>query len=101
MEFSNQTSTLEEPTNGIITLINAGQKLWQDRFWEETVKSNESLAAYIEYIHFNPIKHQYTDAPINWKYSSFHDFVLQGIYPVSWAIESSKSKQIKGSGFDD
>jgi hypothetical protein len=31
--------------------------LWQRRFWEHTVRDEADLAAHVEYIHFNPVKH--------------------------------------------
>ena len=41
-----------------------GQKIWQDRFWEHTVRDDKDLHRCIEYIHYNPVKHGYVGAPI-------------------------------------
>jgi putative transposase len=64
--------------------LKTGGKLWQDRFWESTIKSDEHCSKSVEYIHYNPVKHGLVKNPKEWQYSSFHDFVQQGIYPVEW-----------------
>jgi putative transposase len=38
----------------------------------------------VEYIHYNPVKHGLAKAPIDWPYSSFHQFVKRGLYPAEW-----------------
>jgi len=62
-----------------------GRKIWQDRFWEHTVMDDEDLRQCIEYIHYNPVKHGYADAPSKWTLSSFMDFVDEDLYPEDWA----------------
>jgi putative transposase len=62
-----------------------GEKLWQSRFWEHTIRDDEDLRRCVEYIHFNPVKHGYVDSPHEWEYSSFHQYVAEGFYPADWA----------------
>ncbi len=55
------------------------EKIWQNRFWEHTIRDEEDLNTHLDYIHYNSIKHN-NIAPKNWKYSSFKKFVKIGLY---------------------
>lgn len=57
---------------------------WQRRFWEHTIQDEDDFIKHVEYIHYNPVKHGYVPAPMNWKYSSFHRYVKLGVYDVMW-----------------
>ena len=58
--------------------------IWQRRFWEHTILDDDDLDAHIDYIHYNPVKHEYVDKAVDWKWSSFHRFVNEGVYDVDW-----------------
>jgi len=45
--------------------------VWQRRFWEHTVESEEQFERLMEYIHYNPVRHGLTSCPHLWPYSSF------------------------------
>jgi len=57
--------------------------IWQRRYWEHTIMSENDLYKHIDYIHYNSMKH-YNIAPKNWKYSSFDKFVKEGYYEKDW-----------------
>ncbi|MGN2392776.1 REP-associated tyrosine transposase [Pelomicrobium sp. G1] len=59
--------------------------IWQRRFWEHTIRDERDLAAHLDYIHYNPVKHRLCSTPAQWPYSSFHRFVREGRYPLDWA----------------
>ena len=58
--------------------------VWQRRFWEHTVESEEELEALMNYIHYNPVRHGLTSCPHLWPYSSFRRWVDAGLYPEDW-----------------
>jgi putative transposase len=58
--------------------------IWQRRFWEHTIKSDEDYRHHIDYVHINPLKHELVMQIKDWPYSSFHQYVQQGIYPENW-----------------
>ena len=62
------------------------RNLWQRRFWEHRVRDEEEFAAYCDYIHINPVKHQLCQSPTDWRWSSVHRFIQQGIYSLDWGI---------------
>ncbi len=56
------------------------QEIWQRRYWEHTCKSQQDLDTHIDYIHYNPVKHGLTNSPDGWIYSSFAQYVREGLY---------------------
>lgn len=58
--------------------------VWQRRFWEHLIRDERDWQRHVEYIHYNPVKHGLVQAPVEWKYSSFHNHVKQGLYPADW-----------------
>lgn len=59
--------------------------IWQRRFWAHLIMNQEDFNRHCDYIHWNPVKHGWVDRVIDWPYSSFHQYVKQGIYPPTWA----------------
>lgn len=46
--------------------------IWQRRFWEHHIRNEEELRAYVDYCHFNPVKHGFVEEPGDWPYSTAH-----------------------------
>ena len=73
---------VETPTYGY---VNKGEKgVFQRRYFEHTICSQEELNNHINYIHYNPVKHGYAKNVKDWKYSSFHKFVEYKFYNKNW-----------------
>jgi len=53
-------------------------------FGSISIRDENGLIRHIEYIHYNPVKHDLVDLPISWKYSSFMDYVRKRLYPKNW-----------------
>lgn len=58
--------------------------VWQRRFYEHTCRDEEDVARCRDYIHVNPLKHQLVERVIDWPWSSFHRYVLEGLYSSDW-----------------
>jgi len=58
--------------------------VWQRRFWEHKIRDDSDFRAYVEYMHYNPVKHGLAPSPKDWKHSSFHKYVAEGLYPSDW-----------------
>ena len=58
--------------------------IFQRRFFEHTIKSEEELNDHINYIHYNPVKHGFVDNVKDWEYSSFHKFVRHNLLDKDW-----------------
>ena len=63
------------------------QGIWQRRYWEHTCRDQQDLNHHLDYIHYNPVKHGYVNAPNLWNHSSFLNFVSEGLYPLDWALD--------------
>jgi putative transposase len=59
--------------------------VWQPRFWEHLIRDEADFERHLDYIHFNPVKHQLAACPRDWPYSSFQRWVQLGQYAPDWA----------------
>ena len=66
------------------TYKNLNIKIWQNRYWEHTIKNNNDLTIHLNYIHYNAVKHNLTKNVKDWEYSSFQKFVKRGLYEINW-----------------
>ena len=62
-------------------------KIWQNRYWEHTIRDENDLTKHLDYIHYNPVKHGLVNNVKDWQYSSFHKFVNQRLYENDWDSE--------------
>ena len=58
--------------------------VWHKRYWEHTIADEEDLKRCVDYIHWNPRKHNLVQRIQDWKWSSFHRFVLAGENELDW-----------------
>jgi len=63
--------------------------IWQRRFWEHLIRDDRDYENHMNYIHYNPVKHGLVVNARDWKYSTLHRYIEDGVLPVDW-----------GSGFD-
>ena len=78
----NYSVGVETPTYGYVNKQEKG--IFQRRYFEHTICSQEELNNHINYIHYNPIKHGFTKNVKDWEYSSFHKFVKNNLYDINW-----------------
>ena len=57
---------------------------WQRRYWEHLIRDETDWRRHVDYIHYNPVKYGFVDAPRAWQYSSFHSYVSRGYYSLDW-----------------
>jgi putative transposase len=67
------------------------QPVWQQRYWEHQIRDDGDFERHCDYIHYNPVKHDYVPRVADWPYSSFHRFVRAGAYPADWAGDGDLS----------
>ena len=65
-------------------------KIWQNRYWEHTIRDEKDLYRHLDYIHYNSMKHL-NIVPIKWEYSSFKKFIHLGIYENNWCNIEDKN----------
>lgn len=70
-----------------------GEKgIWQRRFYDHIIRDENDLYKHVDYIHFNPVKHNYVKSPKDFPYSSFNKFVSLGYYDEDWCNLEDKNK---------
>jgi putative transposase len=67
------------------------RKTWQRRFWEHAIRDEDDWRRHMDYIHYNPVKHQYVNKPADWPWSSFEHCVARGWYDPSWGSYEPES----------
>jgi len=58
--------------------------IWQRRYWEHAIRDDVDLERYVDYIHFNSVKHGQVSQVCDWPHSSFHRYVARGMLPLDW-----------------
>lgn len=67
--------------------ISTPVQIWQRGFWDHVIRDEDDLAIHLDYIHWNPVKHQLVSRPEEWRDSSFFDWVERGFYTPLWGDE--------------
>ena len=72
---------------GLVNLSRQSKKergFWQRRFWEHQIQDEKDFNCHLDYIHYNPVRHGLVKAPQEWQYSSFHRYVQNKYYDLTW-----------------
>jgi len=72
--------------------------IWQRRYWEHVIQDEKDLAAHIDYIHYNPVKHGLAQYPDQWEYSSFRKFIEDGYYSSDWVVRMNDNPKFNTIG---
>lgn len=83
--FSRQIPKLESENISPSRADKKERGLWQRRFWEHRIRDDNDYKQHVDYIHYNPVKHGYCSQPTEWKYSTIHKFISDGLYPKGWS----------------
>ena len=69
-------------------VVKGERGIWQRRFWEHMIRDDRDMAAHVDYIHDNLVKHGLVKKVCEWPYSSFHRYVKMGVYSHEWAADT-------------
>lgn len=58
--------------------------VWQRRYYDHIIRDEDDLNKHLDYIHYNPVKHNLVTLAKDWKFSSFQKFVKLGFYEIDW-----------------
>ncbi|MGE0081713.1 MAG: transposase [Thiohalomonadaceae bacterium] len=58
--------------------------VWQRRYWDHVIRSMDDLRNHLDYIHYNPVKHELASVPGDYPWSSLSAYVAKGWYPPDW-----------------
>ena len=74
-----------EETRSLVMIDRGERGIWQNRFWEHTIRDDDDYVAHLDYTHFNPVKHGLVANALDWPFSSFRACIERGLYPPQWA----------------
>ena len=60
------------------------QPVWQRRFWEHVIRDDDDFATHVDYIHYNPVRHDLVAKTLDWQHSSFGEWVKRGVCDANW-----------------
>ena len=63
---------------------NRRRGVWQRRFWEHVIRDPEDFNNHIDYVHYNPVKHDLASCPHAWPHSTFRRLIKSGMYEQDW-----------------
>ena len=90
----------EESERSLSRQIRGERGVWQRRFWEHTIRDEIDLERCVEYIHWNPVKHGYVSRPMDYQWSTFHQFVARGEYDVLWGTGGVAVPDVPGAEWE-
>ena len=70
--------------------------LWQRRFWEHLIRDETDYRQHMDYIHWDPVKHGWVRCVKEWPHSSFHRYVIAGVYAENWGNGVDLSDRVAG-----
>ena len=63
---------------------------------EHCIRDEQDYKNYVNYIHYNPVKHGYVKHPTDWRYSTVHDHILKGKVNQDWGYSEKDKDEIFG-----
>jgi putative transposase len=80
------------------SLITKGERgIWQRRYWEHLIRDERDFEQHVNYVHYNPVKHGYVEKAVDWKNSSIHRYIKNGIIDSNWGI----AETFKGDNYGE
>ncbi len=71
-------------------LLRGATSLWQQRYWEHTIRPCDDYWRHIDYIHYNPVKHGLCKDPADWPYSSYRRYLELGRAQLTGPVEAPR-----------
>jgi putative transposase len=66
-------------------------RLWQQRYWQYTIRDERDFETHVNYAHINPVKHGHVTRAIDWPHSTLHRYVKHGLLAANWMCASPES----------
>jgi len=68
--------------------VTGSMKFWQKRFYDHIIRDETDFQRHLDYIHYNPVKHDLVEKPEDWPHSSFLAWKERGAYPNQWGWQA-------------
>jgi putative transposase len=70
--------------------------VWQRRYWEHLIRDDRDYEKHVDYIHYNPVKHGYVIRASDWRYSSIHRYIANGVISSDWGNADTTVEGVYG-----
>jgi putative transposase len=57
------------------------------RFFGYVLRDDQDFSRHLNFLHYNPVNQGLVKLVADWPYSTFFQYVQQGVYPLSWRME--------------
>lgn len=85
-DYSSRWREIKKKFTKELRRLGINPPIWQNRFWEHTIRDQKDFNHHFDYVHINPLKHRHVLAVKEWPYSTFHRSVKEGVYPIDWGL---------------
>ena len=58
--------------------------IWQRGYWEHLIRDEWDYEQHVNYIQYKPVKHGYVEKAADWKLSSIHHYIKEGLIDRNW-----------------
>jgi putative transposase len=62
-------------------------KIWQLRFWDHIIRDQGDINRHIDYIHYNPVKHDIAKKSFDYPHTSVHEY--REYYQDDWGVRDT------------
>lgn len=61
-------------------------RVWQNRFWDHSIRDQSDFNRHLDYIHYNSVKHGLAHDPFEYPHSSLKEYLARGMYERNWGV---------------
>ncbi|MGR9035359.1 MAG: REP-associated tyrosine transposase [Gammaproteobacteria bacterium] len=87
-EFSRQMGRREDC--GLSGKNKHDHDIWLERFSSHALSDDTDFARHMDDLHYHPVRQGLVKLVSDWPYSTFFQYVQQGVYPLSWSPDAIK-----------
>lgn len=73
-----------------LTMSMRSGRVWQNRFWDHVIRDQRDHRSHLDYIHYNPVKHDRASDPAEYLLSSYRNYLQAEMYPDDWGRANAK-----------
>ena len=78
-----------------------GRGVWQPRYFEHLIRDEDDRGRHLDYLHYNPVKHDVSTCPHAYAHSTFQKWVDRGAYEPNWACCCHGTADVPDFGWAD
>lgn len=85
--FSDLVGTVKRNVTWHLKYLGKSGPFWQNHFYDHIIRNDKDFCCHLDYVHYNPVKHEYVTRPKDFRWSTFQQWVNRGVYQENWGKE--------------